>query len=289
MESKNLLTLAITLTVGIILAGSLLMPVISDAQKSVGDPITKSNQVYQGFYIEPDSDYELTISAAGWSVNGELLTGQNYRQLIFADSFVLQVNDNTDATSFGFIMDKTLDAPEYLYVADSASYSVTFANNTVTVAKAGVTEPFYTQTYAWAYAACPAATEGAWGTIVGIGSTDAFILNDNQILLSGFYYTGENDTFYSYRDGTLYTGEYEGSIEITKSITAGTYDIYSVTGLTVTVGDESFTPYLTLVPIEVTGHATGGAAHSLVGVIPIMVIVALLIAAVGAVTFRRAD
>lgn len=31
MESKNLLTLAITLTVGIILAGSLLMPVISDA------------------------------------------------------------------------------------------------------------------------------------------------------------------------------------------------------------------------------------------------------------------
>ena len=252
MEKTNLLPLVVTLTVGIILAGSLLMPVISDAQKSVGDPITKSNQIYQGYYIEPDSDYELTISAAGWDVNGEILTGQNYRQLVFADSFVLQVHVNTDETSFGYVLDKTMNDPTYLYVADSASYTVTFANNSVTIAKAGVAEPFYTQTYGWAYAACPAATEGAWGTIVRVGTNDAYILNDNQIILSGYYYTGDNDTFYSYRDGTLYTGEYEGSIEITKSIADGTYDIYSVTGLSVHVGEESFTPYLTLVPIEVT-------------------------------------
>lgn len=285
----NILGLLVTLVVGVILAGSLLAPVISDAQKSVGDPITKSNQVYQGFYNEPDSDYELTLSAAGWFVNGDPLTGQNYRQLIFADTFVLQVNDPANETSFGYIMDKTMTNPTQLFVADSASYSVTFANNTVTVAKAGVTEPIYTQTYGWAYAAYPAATEGAWGTIVRIGTTDAYILNDNQIMLSGYYYTGENDTFYCYRDGTLYTGEYEGSVDITKSITDGTYDIYSVTGLSVHVGEESFTPYLTLVPIEVTGHATGGAAHSLVGVIPIMVIVALLISAVGAIALRRAD
>lgn len=285
----KIISLVVGLTVGVLLMVGLVSPVVADGQTTAGDEITKTNQVYQGYYIVPDDNYELTISSAGWVANGVTLTNQNYRQLIFSDNFVLQVNTNTDETSFGYIMDKTLTNPKYLYVAGEASYTVTFANNSITVTKSGQSEAFYTNTYGWAFAACSAEMPDAWGTITRIGETNAYIMDENQVYLSGYYYTGENRTFYSYHNGTLYSGTYEGSVELVKSITSGTTDIYTLSECTVNVGDESFTPYLTLVPISVTGHATSGANYALLKAIPIVAFIALIAFAAFAVRGRMND
>ena len=61
----NILTLVITLVVGIILAGSLLAPVVSDAQSTVTEK-TMSNMGLtsygEGKYYDEDNHYPYTIS-----------------------------------------------------------------------------------------------------------------------------------------------------------------------------------------------------------------------------------
>lgn len=273
----------IALVLGAILVGGMLAPTVAGIQDTVGDKITKSNQVYTGYYVEPYAEYELIINADGWTANGVNLTGQNYRQLIFADTFALQANTNTDPTAFGYIIAEGMTTPQYLDVADSAEYTVTFSNNTMTMVKSGTEAPIFEKEYAWAFAACGPEVPNAWGTITRVGTNDAYILNDNQFYLSGYYYTGENDTFYSYHSGTIYSGEYAGNVTFEKEKVNGTTDIYNITELKVTIGEEEFNPYLILVPLSVTGHATAGAAYVMFGVITLLAIVMLVVIAANAV------
>lgn len=280
----NVLTLIITMVVGIILAGSLLGPVISDAQHDLGDPITKSNNALATYYRDLDANDVFELSSDGYELNDVAIT-KTYRQAIFADSFVLQINKPEDS-AIAYVIGAGDTTPVNLLKTNT--YSITFEDSTVTVVKDGSTTVF-TKEFTWAYIITTSADTASWGTITRVGINPTYILDNTQVILSGYYYTGENDTFYSYKDGELDTGSYEGAIEITKAIVDGTTDIYQVTGLEVTVGEESFTPYLTLVPLSVTGHATAGASYSLLGAIPIMVIVAILMLAVGAIAFRRND
>ena len=55
----------------------------------------------------------------------------------------------------------------------------------------------------------------------------------------------------------------------------------------ISVDDETFTPYVWAVEKTIMGHESAGAAYSLLGAIPIMVIVALLVVAVGVVARRN--
>lgn len=289
MDPKRITAVIVAAILGVILLVTVVAPIVSDGQTTTGDPITKSNQVYTGYYVEPDAEYELTLNASGWAANDVVLTNQNYRQLIFADTFVLQVNTNADATSFGYIMADDLTAPRYLYVADDAEYTVTFNDNTMTVIKTGTATPFYTKTYNWAFAACGSEEPNAWGTITRVGTNDAYILNDSQFYLSGYYYTGENDTFYSYHMGQMNSGTYEGSVTFEKEIVSGTTDIYNITELDVAIGEESFNPYLILVPLSVTGHATSGSLYSMLGVIPIVVAIGIVLGVVSMAIVNRYD
>ena len=271
--------LVIALVIGGLLVGGLLAPTVAGIQDTVGDKITKSNQVYTGYYIEPSAEYELIINADGWTANGVSLTNQNYRQLVFADTFVVQANTNIDSTAFGYIMAEDMTAPRYLYVTDNAEYTITFNDKTMTVVKTGTDAPVYTKTYNWAFTACGAGEPNAWGTITRVGTNNAFILNDSQFYLSGYYYTGENKTFYSYHNGNSYTGEYEGNVTFEKEKVAGTTDIYNITQMTVTIGGEEFNPYLILVPLSVTGHATAGPYYVMFGVLTLLAIVMLVVVA----------
>ena len=289
MDPKRITAVIVAAILGVILLVTVVAPIVSDGQTTTGDPITKSNRIYTGYYVEPNAEYELTLNASGWTANDVVLTNQNYRQLVFADTFVLQVNTNTDTTSFGYIMDDTLSNPKYLYIADSAEYVVTFNNNTVTITKTGTTEAFYTKEYGWAFAACGAEVDNAWGTITRVGTNDAYILNDSQFYLSGYYYTGENDTFYSYHLGQMESGAYEGSVTFEKEIVSGTTDIYNITELNVAIGEESFNPYLILVPLSVTGHATSGSLYSMLGIIPIVVAIGIVLGVVSMAIVNRYD
>ena len=282
--NNKLLMSVIGIALGIILIGSMLAPVISDAQKNLGETVTKTNNVLGNYYCEPTEDMTLTISAEGWIVNDQIITG-NYRQIVFADSFVIQTNSPESAT-YGYIMAKSLSDPIYLYSAEGTSYTVSFEGSKVTVAKTGTPTPLFESEFDWAFMICPPATDGAWGTISRVSGQDIYLLNDSQFYLSGYYYTGANKTFYSYHNGELFTGAYDGACTPDMALAPGTTDIYMLSALEITVGEESFTPYLLLVPLEVTGHEDKGPLYSLVGVIPVIVLVAVL-ASAGAIIYNR--
>ena len=268
----------IALVLGAIMIGGLLAPTVAGIQATVGDDITKSNQTLDSYYrdVKPTDVFEL--SSSGFELN-DVLINKTYRQAVFADSFVLQINKPSD-TALGYLIGAEDATPTNLI--DTNTYTVTFENKTVKVVKNDDTT-VYTKEFEWAYIITTSADTASWGTISRIGTDTSYILNDSQVILSGYYYTGDNKTFYSYKDGELYTGSYEGAIEITKSIADGTTDIYKITGLEVTVGEESFTPYLTLVPLSVTGHATAGAAYVMFGVLTLLAIVMLVVISANAV------
>lgn len=272
--------MVVALVGAVILTGFL--PVLGATQENIGEPITKSNQTLDSYYRNVDANDVFELSTDGYELN-DVLINKTYRQAVFADSFVLQINKPAD-TAIAYVIGSGNTNPVNLL--NTSTYTITFNDSTITVVRDGSTTVF-TKEFTWAYIITTSADTASWGTIARIGTDTAYILNDNQIILSGYYYTGENDTFYSYKDGVMYTGSFEGAIDIDKSITEGTTDIFKINGLEVTVGDESFTPYLTLVPLSVTGHATSGALYDVYGLIPLIVAIGLLMFVIVAILIRR--
>lgn len=103
MESKNLLTLAITLTVGIILAGSLLMPVISDATTTEKTFDNTANALFQVEKLDDSSEYTFVwdhTDPTHATVNGSTVTLKNATVLCSTDSFLFRFGSDTASGSY---------------------------------------------------------------------------------------------------------------------------------------------------------------------------------------------
>lgn len=83
----NLLTLVITLTIGIILMGSLMAPVISDAQDSIGVR-TFTNTGDKVYLVEEADDYTITPTTTGWKVNDTDITCTGTYKFIYTDTTI---------------------------------------------------------------------------------------------------------------------------------------------------------------------------------------------------------
>lgn len=293
----NILTLVITLVVGIILAGSLLAPVISDAQNTIGPEITMTNE--SSFVLkEADTgdvlkNVRTTVDGTrtdAWTFNDTAIVGPssggtNWTVGVMSDSVYMQINapDNASAGSWLY-MDGT---GTYHYFGN---ITVTFTDTEIQI-DTGNADTSANVDYTWAYVICPY-EEGEY-IAPALGGT-GYVSKATDVLLCGFYSTGELDTTYYYHDGNSYvsTEGYSMTANIALALHEGTTDIYDATvSVTVTDGvdSETFTPYRIFVPYEVTGHAASGASYSLLGAIPIMVIVALVMVAVGAIAYNRRD
>lgn len=293
----NILTLVITLAVGIILAGSLLGPVISDAQNTIGPEITMTNE--SSFVLkEADSgdvlkNVRTTVDETRtdtWTFNNTAIVGPssggtNWTVGIMSDSVYMQINaaDNASAGSWLY-MDGT---ETYHYFG---SITVTFTDTEIQI-DTGTASTSANVGYTWAYVICPY-DEGEY-IAPSLGGT-GYVSKATDVLLCGFYSTGELDTMYYYHNGQNYvsTEGYSMVTNVDLTLHEGTTDIYDATvSATVTDGtdSETFTPFRIFVPYEVTGHEAGGASYTLLGAIPIIVIVAILMVAVGAIAYRRAD
>lgn len=287
----NVLTLIITLVVGVILAGSLLGPVVGDAQTTLGTPANVENSAPVGtnydYTIWDGSDitfaYTGTDAGGTYTINGEQFTllSSNQRIIIASNDFATRSGGNETA----FILNS-----QYIGVTTQFSnvdFTYTITDKQYTLELGGST---YTGSVDWLVYAAP---DGNSGLIQCGNPNEPFYTSNtnNIIVLGNIYTTGENDTFYSYYNGDLSVNETyadESSITINKTVADGYTDIYNTT-VAVNIGDETFTPYFILIPNNVSGHEAAGATYTLVGVIPIMVIVAILMIAVGAIAYRRAD
>lgn len=299
----NLLTLVITLTLGVILAGSLLMPVIEDTKTTIGPEITLDNNAsnslrtaVEGDVLQVYSSWDTSTSSKVdvWTLNGTtidiiqnvaLVSDGLYIQSILTGPAPVAYVDMVSGTSIGYINGATSTSGPVTISATFGSDSITFKvdrNGTATQS---------THNYTWGLVLCND-EEGEYYAAVpdGVG----YITDTKEVILGGLYSTGDLDTPYYYYDGVAHVSvsAYTIDVALTTSVASGTTDIYNVTSsVTITDGDDSetFTPYWIMLPHTVTGHASSGAAYNLLGVIPIIVITGILLAGVGAIFVRNRD
>ena len=291
MKTTNVLTLAITLVLGVILAGSVLMPVITDAQTNIGEPVkitnTASISLDNELYITDDLSESHTFTAeypnAYITVDDVQIPTSNAVQgfYLISDGLSLFNTGSFFVVSFG---EKTAQYSPAWNVALSA----TFEDGTATFTyRDGGTTNTYTTEYTWiGYRV----TEGGnYVNKVNVATANYHDMSD--FIAMGNYTTGENDTYYVVKDGkiTLSETQYEGKIGTTgATAVSGTTDIYTGT-LRIYVDDEYFTPFVWAVKKTVTGHEAGGASYELLGAIPIMVIISLVLLATAAIMTKRND
>lgn len=302
----NILTLVITLTLGVILAGSLLMPVISNAQDNLGDPITLTNdspivlrEAHEGDVLKVVRSVSNDTTTDTWTLNGDVCLGptgsaDTWNVGVMSDGIYLSINSPSNGAIGAW-----LNIPDNGNLTNlsgvsngvAQSYQITFNADTMVLENVTATPiTIATCPYSWAYVLCPYG-EGEYCAAMPNGA--GLVKDPNQIILSGLYYTGELDTTYCY-NSVAFVGktDYSMTANITTALHEGTSDIYDA-NVTVTITDgtdsETFTPYRILVPYEVSGHATAGAAYSLLGAIPVMVIIGLVLAATTAIMVKRDD
>ena len=273
----NILTLAITLVVGVILLGSLLAPTISEAQKTAGDPIEKSNRAYDAYYCEMEEGDTYSISVDGITWNTTELGTPSARPVIVGEALCAQVF-NTSAVNYLYI---TMNDGTAYAAVNAGPNTITFGNGQVTL-EITTSGGLQTKTLAcsWAYGLCD--LENATYTLNDTRvQTSSYILNKDQIVAAA-YRAGTTNAFYSYHNQELVSGTSQTTAVTNTELVEGTTDIYSAQ-LAFTIGSDSFTPEIILVPLKVVGHSTSGGVYGLYGAIVIITAVALVIFAVGAI------
>lgn len=278
----NLLTLVITLTLGVILAGSLLVPVVEDAQQTAGDLGTLDNNesgvLYNSYAMGhmTASTPEVTILLADsvLTVNGTPVTIQHYGTLgqlaVSPDGSYLAVRNNAAAM--------------YLYtLADGVYTSVTISPGTeVTVAYNGITVGDTTYPINDLY--CIGVTsEDPVFRYTPTDSAKIYVEKIGDLFgTATITIDGESKTIAFVGDQATLTG-YTPTVQYSLKAVDGYTDLYEVESYTITIGEGTATAVSWYASEYVTGHEASGAAFSLYGVLPVLVIIGLVIAAVSVV------
>ena len=295
MEKNNVLTLIITLIVGIILAGSLLMPVLTDATTTERtftndgyfrmDKVTDGNLTFNWDYDEPtkivvnDETIEYTNDSG------------NEISVVCSNTFYLRIRDNN--ASFIY------NGPGGNVIADSTGESLTV---TITENSGTVTNGTDTKNFTNVGDIYHISNSGDYA--MKKSNEAAYLNEDSEIFIRGMSRIGIHYVSFivngNINDGATVLGSDVTISDISMNATADNAykDLYKFNDITF---DAVFTGETTpthvtynyvVVPYQVTSelsqHLTPGQI-SLLGAIPVMVIVALLMAAVGAIALRRAD
>ena len=305
--NNKLIPLVITLVVGIILAGSVLMPVLNDATKTTD---TLENVGY--FHMEKyATDEEVVIS---WDhTNPRQITVNNevYSPNTPLNQWVsLAIGDNwyfryADGGSNVYVQ-VTYGGINYVSgsVSGGSDVTMTCSNGTATIVQttSGTTSDTQTAEYTELYA-----ISGDSGEYLMKNSNEtAYVAAGTEFLAIGSTSLGSGRAVLKVAGnvedgatvevvGSTPTGATVSDIEVNATALSN-YVGFALSTITfnITVENTEYpaTYSYFIVPASVTlelaEHLTPGQI-ALMGAIPIMVIVALLMAAVGAIALRRAD
>ena len=306
----NLLTLVVTLTVGIILAGSLLMPVLTDATT------TEKTFVNDGYYRLSETDgetviiwdtantpYTITVNGVDFDLSTMGLTANMSYTIAFADDFLLRY------FPLGASSNMQIWGSSYsgLGVGQSVGVVATF-----TITSSGITleksDGSATQTASHAGKYFAINKDGDY--IMKKSDKTAYVLEDSSIFYAGgistvgaggnitsIYFEGSTEEidYTVMRSGVsvsnsnvIYTdvSDYIGLVNLEKVTFTTTYE----TGGETYTNDQTYTYFL--VPYEVTAelsqHLTP-AEIALLNALPFLVIIGLVLAGVGAIFLRNRD
>lgn len=277
MESKNLLTLAIMLTVGIILAGSLLMPVLNEYGESEKTYINEG----MPFNLADEETHSIVVSktSTGYAVTSDgepiaLVSMGDFIPLIVADkgAIVLYNNDNVVLRKDG---------------GSNATYGAV-TNADVTITLTGTTASVGTNTNTLSNVNLFPAANGEYTLTNKAKITDATdlytivtgMLGATKVIIVGDATTGE----YALGDTT---NPIE-SIEVaTSSVTT---NLLAVDDFEVTAETGSITGTFVFAPSSVTYNNPdylGDQNSSLLFAIPVLIIIGLVLMATQAVVASR--
>lgn len=309
MEKMNVLTLIITLVVGVILTGALLGPVISDASE------TERTFTNEGYFTYDAID-ENTAVVITWDPTTpnkftigetaiELPTTTSNLTIVGSDAFTCRYYFNATATGF-----QTYGVGGYSsYNTSNESTPVTLTITSESLVIDGTND----KTYTMGSHGFVLNTDGTGELTLKYSNESAYVHMDSEVYLCGTTFvtgSGTNDFvgvfgYGSLDDGLTMSSFYGntgqntvsfGDVTATYSAVNGYIDLYKLdkfefplTQNTATVtAVYSYFVVPTEVTAELSNHLTPGQI-SLMGAIPVMVIVALLMVAVGAIALRRAD
>lgn len=281
---KNLIMVVLGLTIGVIVLSSVLVPVIDSARSTAGETVVYNNSV-TGYPLTLTEESHITISNVGSDITYNINGVDTYSRSWTINTYLF----TTDVITFEFPVYSSTNIVN-VRVADSNTFLQTNVNHTITVDYVGnvltlVIDGGLPTTYdcSWAFVADK---DGSY-LQAARGVSDPFYVNDpNELYLSGRYV--DKNTFYSLYDGDLEIIGAGATSDITYDIelVSGTTDIYAITDILVTIDDSAFNPYTVIVPISVSGHKSAGATYSIYGVIPVLMLVALMVYAVSVIRNR---
>ena len=294
MELKSAIIGVISVLIGVVLVTTVAVPSLDDAADDT-DPttVTQSNYVGNNTYnvfTDESVTATLTRNSAGTntvSINGYDPGAMNdvayWRYLLVSESFIIQQYSTDMGTYCYYIL--LLNGTSVINLAKEVSWT-----GTITVSTSGGTATLtdgtwsYTVPCTWLVAPVE---NGSWVQYEG---TSGAIVPESWregVILANIYFTNNIDYYYSYYNGefsTTYSGG--GSAEFAGSVVEGTTDILSG-GMAVTLGDNTFDSASLFVLKDVPGHADHGAMHSLVEMIPLLLLMGLVLSAVAVFISRR--
>lgn len=304
----NVLTLAITLTIGVILAGSLLMPVLSDATT------TERTFVNNGaFYVEanPTDIYTLEYSRSTESgvlyVNDEpiALSSSSYSVLVLDQSILrMEGFNNTmeyrgDGNSIGGIgeLNITISGGSVTGTYQRFDGSTSFTWPTTTYTDAYVISADSQALIMSDYNTPVKMNEDS--EILGFGLTRASAGGTALFMskIEGNIADGVTVDILGTSTGTTLEGATVSNLEVNATKLDAYKDLYELTSITYTVTLADTTSYNVtysayIVPSEVsselTNHLNPGEI-AILNALPILIIVALVVMAAGALYLKRDD
>lgn len=286
----NLLTLVVTLTLGVILAGSLLMPVVTDAENFLSDKEYLTNYT-DSPYIEETDDYTYIHTSEGITINGESATVGSYTQIIITDGGVIyKIGDSKYSMYL-----PSQGISKLFTVSETNSFTATISNNEVTVEHGSNT---YTQEIGigYAYTGNGEYTEHTQTTFnVNKGQTGVLTVGDwyystyNGIAIVNDWTTGSATFNYNIFTTTATPGE-DHSCAVTWTVTDNKDGSYTISNIVFEddIPQDGSNTHRHLIPNEYFVYEATGSS-SLISAIPIIVIIGLVLAGVGAIFIRNRD
>lgn len=263
----NILTLIITLVIGVILTGSLLMGVISDSEKTLGTPVDYANSTYNGYVGTYDIKDGFTITNSN-VVDGEALvdSANTANRLVFTDTFYVTYR------SSGAWQIISADGVE----SGTDTLACTASNGAATFTSTSLGTKEYTYSIAYVFSG----TDGEY--IINSSFTHSrtiYVTDISDVFLATNQTVGDTTYFVTIKDGKITSGSTEGTMTYTTSEVGNAKGVVEVTSLVPNINGADINLAILLVPASVTGYEPN-ANTALVGAIPVLVIVALVIACI---------
>lgn len=298
MESKNLLTLTITLVVGIILAGSLLMPVISEATTETytiendGTPFKLISEAENPTIVLSKVGGAIVIESDGETVENPDFTLFGAASIVYGESGFIRLNTSGQLRGFA-------DDFYGVNVTDTVTVTITFTeDNAIMTPSTGTakTVPLKPTAYIGngSYVQTTSPYINDTTTIYLAGNTNYDGVN-HYISYVGYGVSDALSTATVFSDlGTGVTVESLTHVVNATNISANLYKLNNVQFTAVDSNDREYdaTYSFLLAPHEIVYNNAGymGAGYvGIVAAIPTILIAGLVVTAAGALYLKRDD